>query len=523
MSLAGPERTHSPVGRNLRSPGSGDGDGHRTAWPTALLARASAHVEIVVFLVAVACRLAVVLRSGGLRGDFSYDAPLYFAASAALIHGRMPYRDFVFLHPPAQLIVLAPFAALTGAVSDQTAFMVANLSIIGVGATCAVLVVRICRRLGLGARASQVGGLCYATWFGSVGAEYLTKLEPVGNLFFLGAVLLALKASSGPGPWLWVAAGVALGVAVCVKIWWIVPAVGVVLWQAIGARQRRGAAIIGAGAVGAAALVSLPFFVQAPREMWTSVVVNQLGRNRRMDPLPRLRDLATFSRLDDLSGVALNIGTLGVGLLFLVVAASAWHARAARPAVVMLASQLTVLLASPSWFPYYADYLAGAAAITVAAAASRPPRRRRVLTAGVCWLPTGAAASVTLAILVTESVTVRPLPAADQLSRSVAGLRCVMSDSPMGLIELNALTRGLAAGCANWIDVTGRTYGPNRSDKPRSQNLGWQRDLTRYLRSGDAIIILRWRSTGISRATYEAISRDGVLARVGGQTVYRVR
>ena len=497
MSLAGSERTHSPVGRNLRSPG-GDGDGHRTAWPTALLVRASAHVEIVVFLVAVACRLAVVLRSGGLRGDFSYDAPLYFAASAALIHGRMPYRDFVFLHPPAQLIVLAPFAALTGVVSDQTAFMVANLSIIGVGATSAVLVVRICRRLGLGARASQVGGLCYATWFGSVGAEYLTKLEPVGNLFFLGAVLLALKASSGPGPWLWVAAGVALGVAVCVKIWWIVPAVGVVLWQAIGARQRRGAAIIAAGAVGAAALVRLPFFVQ-----------------------PRERGEVTMA--DDLPGVALNIGTLGVGLLFLVVVASAWRARAARPAVVMLASQLTVLLASPSWFPYYADYLAGAAAITVAAAASRPPHRRRVLTAGVCWLPTGMAASVTLAILVTESVTVRPLPAAAQLSRSVAGLRCVMSDSPMGLIELNALTRGLAAGCANWIDVTGRTYGPNRSDKPRSQNLGWQRDLTRYLRSGDAIIILRWRSTGISRATYAAISRDGVLARAGGQTVYRVR
>jgi hypothetical protein len=97
MSLAGSERTHGPVGRNLGSPG-GDRDGHRAAWPTALLARASAHVEPVVFLVAASCRLAVILRSGGLRGDFAYDAPLYFAASDALIHGRMPYRDFVFLH-----------------------------------------------------------------------------------------------------------------------------------------------------------------------------------------------------------------------------------------------------------------------------------------------------------------------------------------------------------------------------------------------------------------------------------------
>jgi len=480
--------------------------------------------EVVVFVVAVACRLAVILRSGGLHGDFSYDAPLYFAAADAVSHGRMPYRDFVFLHPPGQLIVLAPFAWLTRVVSDPTAFMVANLSVVVVGATSAVLVVRICRRLHLGQRAGLVGGLFYATWFGAVGAEYLTKLEPVGNVLFLGALLLVLKAPAGRGSWLWAAAGAALGVAVCVKIWWIVPAVAIVLWQAVGARHRHGAAVIAAGAVAAAALVSLPFFVRAPGQMWTSVIVNQLGRERRTGPWPRLEHLATFTQLDGhLPDIALSLGTLLVALLSLAVVAGAWRVPAARPMVVLLAVQLAVLLASPSSFPYYTDYVAGTAAVAVAAAAHRSANPRRALAAVMRWLPTAVAASVTLAALVTESGTVRPLPGAAQLSRSVAGLRCVMSDSSMALIELDALSRGLAAGCPNWIDVTGRTYGVNKSDQPRSRNERWQRDLTRYLRSGDAIIIYRRRSTGISRETQTAISRDGVLARAGGQTVYRVR
>jgi hypothetical protein len=481
-------------------------------------------LEAVVFLVALACRLSVILRSGGLRGDFGYDAPLYFAASDALTHGRLPYRDFVFLHPPAQMLVLAPFAWLTRVVSDQTAFMVATLSMTLVGATSAVLVVRICRHLGVGRRGRLIGGLFYATWFGAVGAEYLTKLEPVGNLLFLGAVLLWLKARRSDRRWLWAAAGAALGVAVCVKIWWIVPAVGVVLWQAFIARHARGAAAMVAGGVGAVVLVCVPFFAAAPHQMWTSVIINQLARNRRMDPLPRVRDLGTLTRLDGyISGRALSLGTLLIGVVFLAVVTRAWRLPAARPVVVVLAAQLAVLFTSPSWFPYYTDYVAGAVAITVAAAASRPPHRRRALAETMRWLPTGLAASITLAILVTESVTVRPLPGADQLSRSVAAIPCVMSDSPMALIELNALSRGLAAGCPNWIDVTGRTYGPNKSDQPRSENTGWQRDLTRYLRSGDAVIIMRRRNTGISRETLAALTRDGVLVRAGGQTVYRVR
>lgn len=482
--------------------------------------------EVVVFAVALACRVAVIARAGGWRGSFGYDAAVYFAASDALTHGRLPYRDFVFLHTPVQVLVLTPFAWLTRVASDQTAFLVANLAITVVGAFNAVLVIRICRRLDFGPEAASVGGLFYATWFGAVGAEYLTKLEPVGNLLLLGAVLTAIEAQRGGGRWLSLTAGGLLGLAVSDKIWWVVPVAGVVLWHAIVARRPRAAVTISAGAVGSAVLVNLPFFIRAPYRMWESVVVEQLSRHRETNPLSRIGDLSTVTRLGGhLSGVVLGLGGLIAGALLVLVVVRAWRVRAARPAVLLLGAQLAVLFTAPSWFPYYTDYVAGALSLTVAAAATRPlPFGRSLLPWVAQRMPTAAAASVTLVILVTGSAAVPPLPGAAALSRSVAGIRCVMSDSPMGLIEVNALSRGLAAGCPNWIDVTGRTYGPDRANGvSRAQNRRWQRDLTRYLRSGDALLIVRSRGTGVSAGTHAAISRDGVLARAGGQVVYRVR
>lgn len=476
------------------------------------------------FCVAVACRVAVIVRDGGLHGATGYDAGVYFAAGDALAHGRLPYRDFVFLHPPALIVALTPFGWLTRLVSDPTAFMVANLSMTVVGGACAVLVLRICRRLRLGRSAALVGGLFYATWFGAVGAEYHVKLEPVGNLVLLAAVLLALTARRTDTRGRTLAAGALLGVALSVKIWWVVPVLGVILWHGVATRRARDVALLAAGAAGSAVAICFPFFALAPRQMWESVIVDQLARHRRMNPVPRIADLSTLRRLGaHLPHGALTVGCLLAGGLLLVVIVRAWRAHAARPAVLLLAAQLLVLFVAPSWFPYYTDYVAGALSVTVAAAARTTWSRRRLPPSMARWLPTGAVATVTLAVLVTGSAAVQPLPAAATLTRAVADTRCVMSDSAMGLIEVNALSRGLAQGCPNWIDVTGRTYQRDlASPLPRPDNRRWQADLTRYLRSGDAVIIVRRAGTGISRQTQAAISRDGVLARADGQTIYRV-
>jgi hypothetical protein len=86
----------------------------------------------------------------------------------------------------------------------------------------------------------------------------------------------------------------------------------------------------------------------------------------------------------------------------------------------------------------------------------------------------------------------------------VTGARCVMSDSPMALIELDVLDRDLRHGCPNWIDVTGQAFRLGLGNH-RKVNLRWQRRFTRYLLSGDRLTLFRPANTGISRELHYII------------------
>ena len=55
--------------------------------------------------VALAVRRVPVLRGGGLFGTMAYDDGVYFGSAIALLDGRVPYRDFLLLHPPGILVV----------------------------------------------------------------------------------------------------------------------------------------------------------------------------------------------------------------------------------------------------------------------------------------------------------------------------------------------------------------------------------------------------------------------------------
>jgi hypothetical protein len=72
--------------------------------------------------------------------------------------------------------------------TDQTGFVTAQLLWTALGAVNAALVVDVARRCGLRPSAALAGGLFYALWFGAAAAEYLTRLEPLGNLFLLLAL-----------------------------------------------------------------------------------------------------------------------------------------------------------------------------------------------------------------------------------------------------------------------------------------------------------------------------------------------
>jgi len=91
-------------------------------------------IPVLVAVVALAVRLSAVLRGGGLYGYFGYDDGVYFAAAASLLAGRLPYQDFILLHPPGIVLALAPFAELGRLTTDRDAMAVARVVWLLVGA-----------------------------------------------------------------------------------------------------------------------------------------------------------------------------------------------------------------------------------------------------------------------------------------------------------------------------------------------------------------------------------------------------
>jgi hypothetical protein len=487
--------------------------------------------EVPVFAVALLARMVPALAGAGFGGLYRYDPGVYYAAGTALGFGRLPYTDFVFLHPPAILLVLSPFGWLGRATSDHAGFVTASVGFMILGAVNAVLVMRIARRMRLGARPATLGGVFYALWPGALAAEWELRLEAFGNFCVLVGLLawFAARDSMNRRPML--LSGIALGVAAVVKIWFVVPLL-ILLGASTLRRPGRGIGVFAAGAAGAMIAIAAPFFFLSPNAMWQMTIVQQLGRPASQRPYTdRLGDLTGVHRIaPHLGSTASAACYLVAGLLFAAVLVLAWHIAAARLLVVLALVQLVVLLVVPSWFDFYADFLAPAAALCVAAAAARAPAHaawgwtawaERLRRFG--WLPATLVAVVSvLALVFVKGDETVPFPTT-QLAAAVANRACVQSDSPTALIELNALSRGLRVGCQNWVDITGRTYGVDApaDGTGRVGDATWQRDLLTYLESGDAVILLRPHHTGISRATMRALRRPGVLVRDGRYTVYR--
>jgi alpha-1,2-mannosyltransferase len=214
-----------------------------------------------------------------------------------------------------------------------------------------------------------------------------------------------------------------------------------------------------------------------------------------------------------------------VGLL----AVAALRRPAGRALVAVVVTQTLVLAAAPSWFSFYADFLTPALALVVAVGAdvvgtSTPVAVLALRRRGAVRVVRRAGATAGLILLALPLIWLRVGRAFPQgsLAAAASTSSCVMADSPMALIELDALSRSFGARCRNWVDVTGRTYGADSSNRARTTNARWQRDVRNYLLSGDAFIVIR-SGTGLSAATRAELERQPVLARDGQYVIYRGR
>ena len=492
-------------------------------------------VIAIIFIIAFVLRLWVAVGDGGLSGNYYYDPAVYYAAADALTHGLTPYHDFVLVHPPMIAIVTTPFAILGRLTSDQAGFVASNLAYTALGAVNAVLVMRVAGRFGCSPRAAITGALLYAVWTGTITAEFLTRLEPLGN-FFLLLALLALSGTRGTQtlrPAL--ACGVLLGCLVNVKIWWAIAFLVILAWLAIQDRAMRRAAAALAAATIVSLLVDGPFYVIAGNRMFRAIIVAQLQRDSngisahtRIDKLSGLSQLAgdTFDADSIRSNPWLQAFVVLFCLLLAAAGVLAWQAPLGKAMVVLLVLETVVFLVTPTWFYTYSDFLAVPLALTVASAATGSTRRS--LGAGV---PAGLTAFAALVTVITFAHgglhMVARFHGTAALRSRTAGIRCIVSDTPMTLIRLDALDRSFDPGCTNWVDLTGVAHGggPDPADFTRigQRNPRYSADLCRYFTAGDAVVITPGSWQLLTPQCVARIRTSPVIARSGTDVVYRIR
>ncbi|MFD1722505.1 hypothetical protein [Amnibacterium endophyticum] len=472
-----------------------------------------AALPVAVVLLTAAFRLAVDLRSGGLLGAGSIDDGVHYAASAALLAGRAPYRDLLFLHPPGVLLALLPFTAAARVVGDPAAFAAARLAGILLGAVNAGFVAVVLRRRG--AAAQLAGAAVYACSWPVVFAERTALLEPVGCALLLAALALVVDPPSRRRA---AVAGALLGAACAVKLTFVLPALVVVL------ALRRRAPVAALAATAVAAAVCLPFLLAAPEAMPRMLVADQLGR-RRIVPLLGVR-LAAITVPPPIPGVPQR-AVLGAVLLLATAAVIVGLATpGARRFAVMAVAEIAALLAAPSFYGHYAVLALLPLSVLVGTAVGRTRRglpRAAPRAVATTWVAVLVAAVVlgawTPARLAKLSDPPLEAGIADAL-RATDG--CATADAATTLVLADVLTRDLQRGCAVRPDVTGWQYDPagrTPGDPPLwpVDDPVYQRVTADWLRSG-SVLALTHDSDGLSAATRERLLSGPVLHR-GEQVV----
>ena len=156
-------------------------------------------------LVGLALRLYQLSRPGYLLGITEYDDGTDFGSAVRLVHGALPYRDFIMVQPPGITLLMAPVALATktlGTVSGMAAGRVLTALASGAAIPLAGL---LTRHRGLLAVSVACGIL--AVYPDSLLAARTVLLEPWLVLFcLLGALavfdgdrLAAGRAWSGAG------------------------------------------------------------------------------------------------------------------------------------------------------------------------------------------------------------------------------------------------------------------------------------------------------------------------------------
>lgn len=403
-----------------------------------------------VALIAAGVTLYQLSRPGSLFGTTA-DVSVYLGGSIRLVHGAVPYRDFVFVQPPGFMLLATPVAFLSELIGTRDALAVLRLCTPVVSATSVVLVGRLVRHRGVPATLIACGVM--ALFPAELYALHSVLLEPVVDLYCLGGAVLVFDGDSMAGPRRLVAGGIIFGFAGTVKASAIIPVV-VVAVLCLPELRRRLLPFAG-GVVAGFGIPTLPFLLAAPAAFYRDVVATQLAR------IPASGRAPLPTRLGDLTGVSAFAGgdivaiAAAITLAALVIAAFVLSRR--RPTTLewfALGSTVTVALAQlvpAQYYPHYAAFIAPFLAILLAVSLTRLIGNRATR------LTLAAAAGIVAALLINQLAYIRGQSSPDVVAAVdsvIPAGGCVTSDAPRNLVTTDRFVAA-AAGCTNMTDPAG--------------------------------------------------------------------
>ncbi len=331
-------------------------------------------VIVATTLVALALRLFQFTRPGFLTGITEYDDGTDLGSAIRLVHGWVPYRDFIMVQPPGITVLMAPVALATKSASTVVTMATGRVVTALASAAAVPGAGLLTRHRGVLATVVTCGVL--AVFPDSLVAARTVLLEPWLVLFCLLGMIAVFDRDrfASQSRLLW--GGVAFGFAGAVKVWAILP---VVVVLAMTARTPRRALTFAAGVAAGFLVPVLPFALTAPLTFYRSVIVAQLIRSdvARIPDGYRLQRMLGLSHVPPLSTPVLTLIALITALIIVTAVVVAWRLTRQRPPMLdifALATCLIVVVAflwPADFYSHYAAFLAPFLALSIALPAGR--------------------------------------------------------------------------------------------------------------------------------------------------------
>ena len=478
--------------------------------------RWSGRIVAALAVIAAGLTLFQVTRPGLLFG-LTPDVSVYAGAAVRLLHGAVPYRDFVFVQPPAIVVLTTPFALLAQSIGTRDALAVLRLLTPLLAAGNVLLMGRLVRHRG--AAATLVACTVMACYPAELYAIRGPQLEPIVDLLCLAGAALLFAGDRLAGHRRRVAGGVAFGVATAVKLPALIP-IAVIAILCVPSWRRR-VPWFGAGVAAGFAVISLPFIALAPAAFWQDAMTTQLAR------IPSAGRASLTVRLGELTGLS-EVNATGwilaatvIALAGFIVAAFALGRRR-RPITPLewfaLASVVAVAaaqLAPAQYYPQYAALLAPFLGLAFGLAVGRVAELADGRAVG---LVTGVTALACVVLLSAQGWYVRGERVPDTASEVTAVVpagACTLSNSPVYLFTADRF-QARAPGCTTMTDPAGTllALGQGAAAAPT-----WRAAFAHVDYVVTDVAIARWPLPAAAGVP-GYVARNFTLVRSGGLLVY---